>query len=93
MHIKFWQQHCNIHRKPYTLHPGGIRTWDLMFCGRTRWPLIKKYISPDFGATFIRGKSSARICQKMGSVTCWAIFFTNSSGHTGPVPNNKWIKQ
>jgi hypothetical protein len=39
MHIMFWQQHCTVHRDPKTLHPDGIRTRELLFCRRTRWPL------------------------------------------------------
>jgi hypothetical protein len=39
MHIKFWKQHCNVCKTLKTLHPGGIRTRDLLFCRRTRWPL------------------------------------------------------
>jgi hypothetical protein len=39
MHIKLWQQHCNVYKFLKTLHPGGIRTQDLLFCRRTRWPL------------------------------------------------------
>jgi hypothetical protein len=38
MHIKFWQQCCNVYNTLKTLHPGNIRTRDLLFCSRTRWP-------------------------------------------------------
>jgi hypothetical protein len=38
MHIKFWKQHCNVLRHK-TSHPGGIGTWDLLFCRQTWWPL------------------------------------------------------
>jgi hypothetical protein len=51
MHIKFWQQQCNVPIMTYvrTLHPGGIRTRDLLYCGRTRWPLChKKWIRKIF---------------------------------------------
>jgi hypothetical protein len=34
-----WPQHFIVHiLRPKTLHPGGIRTRDLLFCRRTRWP-------------------------------------------------------
>jgi hypothetical protein len=41
MQIKFWQQHCNVCKPLNTLHPGGIRSRDLRFCRRTRWPLCQ----------------------------------------------------
>jgi hypothetical protein len=33
--FSFEQQHCSVWR----LKPGGIRTRDLLFWGRTRWPV------------------------------------------------------
>jgi hypothetical protein len=36
--FNYERQHCNV-KLPNTLHPGGIRTHDLLVLRRPRWPL------------------------------------------------------
>jgi hypothetical protein len=79
MHIKFWQQHCDV-QKPQNLTPGGIRTRDLLFLRRTRWPqCTDKKINQNIRLRwprFPRGRDTnarRRRCGSSGSST--------SSGH------------
>jgi hypothetical protein len=65
-----------------TLHPRGIRTRELLFCGLSRWPLCHA-ARANFKTLFHRKNYVLIFDKKLGWATFWATFFTNTSGHPG----------